>query len=236
MWLVLCAVAALAAPAAAELQCVSCSAGFFLDQAAKTCRRCPANASTFDYSNASAPTDCSCTAGFFNTSAACAPCARGTFKGTLRNASCAPCMANANTSAVASVLVSDCLCNPGFTAAAVVEYDTCVACAPGAFKGWLGDEPCAGCPVDHYCPRGSVQPLACPANSVSAYGAGSVYDCTCGPGFRHRYFHSEPPGLLCVPCESGTFADGYNTTTCSPCPADTFYNRTGAASESECVA
>lgn len=229
---------AVATPAIAELLCLSCSAGFFLDQAAKTCRRCPANASTFDYSNASAPTDCSCTAGFFNTSAACAPCARGTFKGTLRNASCTPCMANANTSAVASVWVSDCLCNPGFTAAALVEYpyETCVACAPGLFKGVLGDEPCTQCPADSYCPRQSVEPQACPINSVSAAGTTSVYGCTCVPGFRHRYFHSEPPGLLCVPCESGTFADGYNTTTCSPCPADTFFNRTGAASEAECVA
>ena len=174
------ALAALAAPAAAELQCVACAPGFFLDQAAKACRRCPANSSTFDYNNASAPTDCMCTAGFFNASAACAPCARGSFKDTLRNASCAPCMANANTSAVASVLVSDCLCNPGFTAEAIVEYpyDTCVACAPGAFKGALGDEPCTQCPADSYCPRQSVAPQACPANSVSAAGATSVYGCT----------------------------------------------------------
>lgn len=229
----------LAATAArGELTCIACRPGFFLDQEDVVCRRCPVNSSTFENSNATAATDCVCSPGFFNGSIACESCTFGTYKSELLNSTCTTCMPHANTTDPSSASASDCLCVPGFTV--VPHYnpalETCALCAAGSFKGWLGDEACAGCPVDFFCPAGSLQPQACPAHSVAGYASESVYDCTCVQGYRHLYKHSDPPSLLCVPCEPGTFADTLNTTACNPCPQATYFNRTTAVSESDCVA
>jgi len=41
----------------------------------------------------------------------------------------------------------------------------CEACAPGSFKRTQADEACSTCLAHHFCPAGSVEPTACPANS-----------------------------------------------------------------------
>lgn len=223
----------------AELTCVSCAAGYFLDQQSVVCRRCPANSSTFDYSNASQATDCLCSPGFSNGTERCEPCSRGFYKEELDNASCVSCMANANTLLGASSVPEDCMCQPGFTVAepaGSAAAEVCAECAPGSFKGWLGDEPCAACPADHYCVSGAVEPQACPSHSVSGDGAGSVYGCTCLEGYYHEFTHSEPPRLVCLPCPPGTYADALNTSTCSSCPSDTFFDRWGGVSATDCQA
>jgi hypothetical protein len=92
---------------------------------------------------------------------------------------------------------SACVCDPGFTrpmvegqvvvasarrlssTAQVVVDDAlpCEACAPGSFKDTPGDGACSICPEDHFCPGGSVEPTACPANSSAAPGTDLADDC-----------------------------------------------------------
>ena len=204
---------ATAVTAVQELNCVACLAGYFLDYQTKTCRHCPANLSTFVNANATLATDCLCEAGLFNGTARCEPCVFGTFKATLKNATCTQCMPHANTLSEASVDPVDCLCDMGYTVQVAVSPDTetCVSCAPGTFKGWLGDEICTTCHGNSYCAKTSILPTPCPPHSVSVPGSSSVYDCACKPGFRHEYTHSEPPSLQCGPCEAGTYTVVCNT-------------------------
>ena len=222
---------------AAELMCVSCAAGFFLDQHALVCRRCPANSSTSESSNASLATDCVCGPGFANGTERCEPCLAGQYKEELANASCVGCMPHATTLQSASANADQCVCLPGFTVASPADSavnEECVMCGPGSYKSLAGDGECSVCPAQHYCRAGSVVPEACPTHSVSADGAGSVYDCACEAGYYHNYTHSDPPRLECVPCPAGTYTDTLNTTTCALCPLDTFFNRTVGVSATDC--
>lgn len=222
--------------AAEELTCIACTSGYYLDHESITCRHCPANMSTFTNTNATRATDCMCEAGLFNSTEACVPCSLGTFKTLLANTTCTQCMPNANTTNTGNVDPAQCLCNPGFTVtSAKSPSESCISCSPGSFKDWLGDETCTACPANSYCPRKSITPTPCPANSISSSLAGSVYDCTCMPGFHHHFTHSEPPSLVCVPCETGTYTEAYNTTTCDKCHSNSFFNRTGASSITDCV-
>jgi hypothetical protein len=234
-----------------ELLCISCASGFYLDQVDKVCRRCPVNSSTWEYTNASLPTDCECEAGFYNGSVdgvdKCHKCHHGAYKTYLGNATCDACMDHANTSGLASKTPADCLCVEGFTLEVPNELDPylqrCIPCYAGFFKGWLGDEVCDMCPVDHYCVQQSVAPVACPDFSVSLAGAVDVYECTCIEGYYHQYTHGYysddlqreiAPSLTCVPCPAGTYADIINTTECAPCPSNTFFNRTTAVAVTDC--
>ena len=233
-WLLL----VMAGHADAELSCVACHTGFFLDQQTLACRRCPANSSTWKYSNASAATDCVCDPGFSNASDTCRPCRLGFYKALLENSTCTACMLNAYTVSNASVSPADCLCNAGFSLQNHVQLDPaadiCTVCVAGTFKDRLGDEPCQDCPSNYFCPAGSIDAQACPTNSVSAKNSGSVYDCECLPGYYHQYTHTSPPLLACVPCGPGTYSDTPNTTTCTLCPENSFFTRTGASSIDEC--
>ena len=154
-----------------ELLCISCTSGYYLDQVDKVCCRCPSNAITFDYTTASLHNDCECEAGFYNHSIdaldKCHSRQHGTYKTYLGNVTCDVCMEHANTSGIASNTPSECLCVEGFTLEFSHEIDpilqTCRPCWPGFLKGWLGDEVCDMCPIDHYCIQQSVSPVACPA-------------------------------------------------------------------------
>lgn len=225
-----------------ELSCVSCDAGFYLDRGSKVCRRCPANMSTFEYTNASLSTDCECNPGHFNASLACQQCGFGTYKPVIKNATCSVCMSNTNTSGIGSLSVTDCLCYPGFTPDATVmqvpdylpELKQCVPCKTGFFKDQMSDNSCLACPPDHYCPKQSVHPIACPKDSVSLAQSGSIYDCTCTAGNFHQYSHGPPPSLVCVSCHAGTYSSELNSSACTNCPSNTYYNVKGANNITNC--
>ena len=225
-----------------ELSCVSCDAGFYLDRSSEVCRRCPANMSTFEYSNASLITDCECDPGHFNVSSACRQCGFGTYKPVIKNESCSVCMSKTNTTDTGSLSAKDCLCYPGFTPDATVmqmpnyspELKQCVPCDAGFFKSQMGDNLCLTCPVDHYCPEQSVNPIACPKDSVSLAQSSSIYDCTCTVGNFHQYSHGLSPSLVCVSCQAGSYSSQLNASACTDCPSNTYYNVRGANNVTDC--
>ena len=182
--LVLVCLACAGASAPEQLTCVSCAAGDFLNQATGVCEDCPPKMTSFSYANASAATDCVCLAGFTPSvdpavSVECEQCAHGFFKPADGNATCTACAALETTDAVGNTNESACVCVPGH----YHDGAACQPCAAGTFKGSTGDQACSVCPADHYCPEGSVTPVACPADSTSPGGGQFVFACSCRPGF-----------------------------------------------------
>lgn len=109
----------------------------------------------------------------------------------------------------------------------------CEECPAGTFKGSIGDEVCATCPADHFCPGNTVVPEACPANSVAAAGSDALNDCACEPGF---YADRGVNGgsLTCELCPVGEFNENFNVSACEQCPANTFNPELGAADVALC--
>lgn len=89
------------------------------------------------------------------------------------------------------------------------------------------------CPVGHYCPAGTAQPVPCVAGTyASTPGAGA--NCTACPA---GYWC--PAGSVTynnTPCAAGYYCPtGAAVDTDVPCPAGTFSNRTGLAASGECA-
>lgn len=132
-------------------------------------------------------------------------------------------------------------CAHGFEDAAPEDHgqpedhaQPCEPCAPGSFKRAQADEACLECPADHFCPEGSVEPTACPANSSAAPGRAAVEECLC-----HAGFHFARDGLaryFCQPCAPGFYNELVNQSACVACPADTFNPDTAAPALADCRA
>jgi hypothetical protein len=90
------------------------------------------------------------------------------------------------------IIMIACECGPGFSKPHLATLppgpedhaQPCEPCAPGSFKTAQADEACLECPADHFCPVGSVEPTACPANSSAAAGRAAVEECLCHAGFH----------------------------------------------------
>jgi len=230
--------------AAPQLECVGCEVGFYLDAENEThgaCRRCPAHSTTPPGQNAFDRLHCVCEPGFApgaGEDSACAACGAGAYKPLLGNHTCTPCPAEAHTNGTGKIALADCLCNPGFTLDAGGAGDAgdapgeCVPCAPGTFKGGLGDGVCDVCPQDHYCPGNTVVPEQCPGDSVSAPGSDALADCACVSGF----YAIREPTLRCEPCGAGTYNERRNQSACTACPVDTFNPDAAAHNASLCRA
>jgi hypothetical protein len=230
------------------LDCVACRAGFFLSQESLNCTACPAGSGTFEYTNASSLLHCVCLPGFENQTILgldgekCEACRLGFYKEQLRNASCVVCPYNSWTLAEGSANVSACVCDPGFSKPHLATLppgpedhaQPCEPCAPGSFKRTQADEACAVCLADHFCPEGSVEPTACPANSSAAPGRASVEECLCHAGFH--FARDEAGGFYCEPCAPGFYNELVNQSACVACPADTFNPDTAASAVARCRA
>ena len=226
------------------LDCVACGAGFFLSQEGRNCTACPAGSSTFHYTNASSALHCLCRPGFENATARCEQCRVGFYKEVLANASCTRCVANSDTLAAGSANVSACVCDPGFSKPSFPAPPAphlpedharpCEPCAPGTFKRTQADEACLGCPADHFCPEGSVEPTACPANSSAAPGRAAVEECLCHAGFH--FARGVGGAFYCQPCAPGFYNPLVNQSACVACPANTFNPEPAAPSVAQCLA
>jgi hypothetical protein len=223
------------------LACVACSAGFFLSQETLNCTACPAGSGTFEYTNASSALHCVCRPVFENASVECIPCSVGFYKSELENASCVRCEANSDTLAAGGDDVGACVCDPGFekprfTAPPAPEghAQPCEPCATGSFKCAQADEACLICLADHFCPIGSVEPTACPAESSAAPGRAAVEECLCHAGF---HFARDVAGAYyCQPCAPGFYNELVNQSACVACPVDTFNPEPAAPSVTQCLA
>lgn len=234
------------------LACVACGAGFYLEQASLNCTACPEGSGTFEYTNASSLLHCVCLPGFENQTILgldgekCEQCRLGFYKEQLRNASCVRCPYNSWTLAEGSANVSACVCDPGFSKPHLGtlppgEEDhaqPCEECAPGSFKRTQADEACLTCPEDHFCPAGSVEPTACPANSSAAPGRAVVEECLCHAGFHFAGGNDgiSPGSYFCQPCAPGFYNELVNQSACVACPEDTFNPDTAAPSVTSCLA
>jgi len=110
----------------------------------------------------------------------------------------------------------------------------CEPCAPGSFKRAQADEACLTCPADHFCPAGSIEPTACPANSSAAAGRAAVEECLCHAGFH--FARDEAGAFFCQPCAPGFYNEQVNQSACVACPVDTFNPDTTAPSVASCRA
>jgi len=224
------------------LDCVACAAGEYLSQEHLNCTACPAGSGTFKYMNASSALHCLCRPGFENASARCEECRVGFYKEVLANASCTRCVAHSDTLATGSANVSACVCDPGFSKPHLATLPPgpedhalpCEPCAPGSFKRAQADEACLECPADHFCPVGSVEPTACPANSSAAPGRAAVEECLCHAGFH--FARDEAGAFFCQPCAPGFYNEQVNQSACVACPVDTFNPDTTAPSVASCRA
>jgi hypothetical protein len=224
------------------LDCVACRAGEYLSRESLNCTACPAGSGTFEYTNASSPLHCLCAPGFENASAACEMCGLGFYKEVLANTTCTRCVAHSDTLAAGSANVSACVCDPGFSKPHLATLPPgpedharpCEPCAPGSFKRAQADEACGACLADHFCPEGSVEPTACPANSSAAPGRAAVEECLCHAGFH--FARDEAGGFYCEPCAPGFYNELVNQSACVACPADTFNPDTAAPAVARCRA
>lgn len=216
-----------------QLVCISCDAGFYLDQTSLTCLACPVHSTTTQFANATAPTDCVCEIGFTNGTSECQACAHAFYKTDIGNFSCVACIANSNTSHQGSTGIDDCECSAGFTRDDDNSLLPCLPCNPGSFKSVLGDIECSDCPPNHFCPTGATNPLPCPLLSTSSANSDTVDDCACIPG---TFYTNTDEEFVCDYCPPGQYSDTAHQSACLNCPADTFYNQYGADSLSTCIA
>ena len=116
-------------------------------------------------------------------------------------------------------------CPPGtyINASSLTEERICLPCPPGYYCiggstfGDPGTSPMLFafiCPLGHYCPTGSEEPVACPVGTYNAYeGQSSLSDCT--PCAMNEYNNmTGQQGCLLCPSRSTTFGNGSTSCDC----------------------
>ncbi len=160
-----------------------------------------------------------CPMGFYCTSGRAYPCANGTympFQGASLAAQCLPCppggLCQAGTASpqlcptgyycFGNQAIS---CPPGTYGPSVNQTNitACVVCPAGFFCNLPGisDYSMFPCPANHFCPRATGAPLACPPGTYSNQpGARTPTDCSnCSSGFYC------PVGNTSIPCPQGYY-------------------------------
>ena len=133
-------------------------------------------------------------------------------------------------------------------------------CPAGTFNDQFHQESCFSCPAGYYCPTlGTVDPLECPADQVSAVGAPICEPCPlghlckngldvgfCPPGgyCKNGYYRACPAGTynsvaaasdksFCTPCPGGCYCR-LESVFPRECPQGKYQPRTGATSVLAC--
>jgi len=102
----------------------------------------------------------------------------------------------------------------------------------GSFKGSIGNEACAPCPVNTYCLAQSLMLVVCVRNSSRlTEGGQTVQDCPCRPGF----FTEDSVSRTCPACPVGTFNALFDQTNCTACPAGTVNTQQAADDAAACI-
>lgn len=168
--------------------------------------------------------DCSpCLPGFFRNDVirrVCQFCPIDTYQPNHLSTSCNDCPANSQTrGANAQTNIYDCICNAGYEALKMVDDEgVCEQCPAGTYRTNRTREEvlqgCIECPENHFCPTGSVSPIACPSQELSDKGSDELADCECssGRGRGNGRFNE------CSDCPPGSFAPSRNNVPCTLCP------------------
>jgi hypothetical protein len=202
-----------------QTACIACAAGTFstavLAESSSVCQNCSAGT----YQPVSGA----------NNSSACLECNRGTYQpvpGANSSALCTFCQTGTyQLSSGASACVE---CSAGrfqSLMGADVECDKCIA---GTYQPRESASVCLECTAGMYCIGARADPDPCPEHSVSEPGSKEASDCQCHPG----YYQS---GILCLPCDAGSYKNGLGPDPCVPCPENAFCPE-ASARPSECQA
>ncbi|XP_070551141.1 neurogenic locus notch homolog protein 1-like [Ptychodera flava] len=214
-----------------QWECKECPAGFYCDNSATpvvnyTAFVCPSghycpNGTRFDNEHA-------CPIGTFNN-----------ITGLTAEEECSPCLGGYYCGQPGLVYPIT-PCSPGYY---------CRRSAEGAAPDQLGDANI--CPVGHYCPEGTTEPITCPAGTFSNdTGLHNVTECEpCTPGF-----YCDADGLIepTAPCSAGFYCPAASTSSeqiiCPPgkycplqtsvpynCPNGTFSNNTRLEAAGDCT-
>ena len=210
--------------------CEACVSGFYKDALGPdACTEC---VDPYHTSRTAAvhQSECFCVMGYEGNQIGCDACVAGKYKDFVSdgtNEDCIDCPSGAD-SPEASISEVACQCNPG------LEPDGagCLACAPGSFKEFQGDYPCALCPQNTF--QDSSQQTACincMDSASSPNGSTTVLNCTCNvgsvtvppaDGAASHTCSSCPPGQKalpegCVNCSSTEYSTEYGSLECLAC-------------------
>ena len=209
---------------------VTCEDGFYTNQnGSLSCLLCPGG-----YYCTNGVITLLCPMGFYcpsGTGLDWSPCPHGTYSnqiGLNYSIQCMPCDGGSYCNRLNATAVSgDCsagfYCTRGVDTATPVNYSSSLeSCAD-----WIGDI----CPIGHYCPTATVNPMPCPAGSyANETGLSSCLPC--------------PEGFFCLlgtsdytvnQCQQGYYCpEGTEHGLQYPCPAGTYSNASGLISESQC--
>ncbi|NBX18659.1 MAG: hypothetical protein EBR09_14995 [Proteobacteria bacterium] len=164
----------------------------------------------------------------------CADCGAGKYStatGATVASSCQSCPAN-SLSATGSDAATDCVCSAGFSGP---DGGTCNACAAGSFKNVTGSMACTFCAVNMYSTTvaavSAASCVACPGNSTSVAGSGSLDLCYCNAGYRQTPTHDS-----CIVCTPGHYDNITNRYECSKCGGGLYSEAFGATGSETCKA
>ena len=209
-------------------ECRVCDNTSYFNITAQQCVPCRPNSFTVlrdSQGSALSAEECLCADGFAYEMSTCVECSMNTFKSSISNIACTPCTQvkpHSGHAVVGAKNDSLCACNSGFT----FQDNECVLCEPGKYKNLeFSDSSCIECPVDHYCPLGSVNPNPCMANSASLAGRSKAQDCLCNAGYEINIQYD-----ACVQCIEGSYKNTVsNANRCQQCPYNTYNNLTAQA-------
>ena len=217
--------------------CISCGADTYSTSVgatvASTCINCAAG--QISPAGSDAPEDCispGCPAGQTGSDALnCVSCEAGKYKETVSFDACTACPVNSVTLATGQTALSQCVCNRGHTGP---DGGTCTACEAGSYKATTGALPCTFCAENTFSTTVaavSADCAACPANSVSVAGSGSIDLCFCNAGYNQTAAHD-----ACVECLPGFYDNALDRYECSKCPGGLYSAARGATGVETCTA
>jgi hypothetical protein len=154
---------------------------------------------------------CACESGYYGgVGQQCTMCAPDTYTDVDGASACTPCPANTSSPAGTSSVYS-CECIPGHVG--FLGY-ACEACAAGTYK--QNYYSCAQCPANTYSTQVAAVSVAtcgaCPRNSTSVPGSGSIAGCFCVAGYRQTAAHD-----ACIACDPGYYYEATKRYECSQC-------------------
>jgi hypothetical protein len=230
-----------------------CRAGTVVPKECKVNSIAPVNSTT--------SRSCTCAPGLFgpnSTNTACSTCPIGAYcLGGDTYSLCSNIAANLTTFIIGATSPELCACQPGYTG--TNGLGPCIACVTGKYSSIGGNASCidcqagrygnstslisslcdATCPIDHYCPSGTIQPISCPLNTTtrtssvigtqSGSGGISIMDCRCKAGFTGS------GGDTCDVCSVGRYKSIEGSSLCINCLSNTSSSPVASTSLGDCV-
>jgi len=191
--------------------CTSCNVTQYKDTVGSSpCSPCKANSASGCKHSANC---CACKIGYYGAvGQQCTICPTDTYSDVSGASACTPCPANTSSTAGISSLY-DCTCIAGHISRLGYGYP-CEPCVAGTYKEGLWT--CAQCPSNTYSTEVAAVSVAtcqaCPRNSTSVAGSGSIERCFCVAGYRQTAAHD-----ACIACDPGYYYEASKRYECSQC-------------------